>query len=104
MKELKESIKSSLNILTRSGVLSPEQMIQVISAIDTDISTWGENTAGKLRQMVVEWESAMGDTDESFYSLGIRRAEDIILGTTVEQRLPVLETEDTPDEYPEPVE
>lgn len=104
MKELRNNIRSSLNILTRSGVISPEQMVQILGAIETDISSWTQETSGKLRQMVVEWESAMGDTDESFYSLGIRRAEDIILGLTVEQRLPVLETEDTPDDFPAPSE
>jgi hypothetical protein len=101
MKELRENIKSSLNVLTRSGVITPEQMIQILGAVETDISAWGAEVAGNLRQMIVEWESAMGDTDESFYSLGIRRAEDVILGFEgVEHRLPVLETEDTPDDFP----
>ncbi|MGA1717684.1 MAG: hypothetical protein ACO38Q_02635 [Aquiluna sp.] len=100
MQELKNNIKSNLNIMARTGVLTPEQLIQVIGVVDTEISSWSQQTAGKLRQMVVEWESAMGDTDESFYSLGIRRAEDVILGITVEQRLPVLEKKDTPDDFP----
>ena len=101
MKELRENIKSSLNVLTRSGVITPEQMIQILGAVETDISAGGAEVAGNLRQMIVEWESAMGDTDVSFYSLGIRRAEDVILGFEgVEHRLPVLETEDTPDDFP----
>lgn len=100
MKELRENIKSSLNVLTRSGVITPEQMIQVLGAVETDISAWSENTSGKLRQMVVDWESTMGDTDESFYSLGIRRAEDVVLGITLSDRYPVLETENTPDDFP----
>ena len=98
MDSLKNNIRTSLNILTRSGVLTPEQFLQVMGAIEENLSSWREETSGKLKQMAIDWESTMGDTDESFYSLGVRRAEDIILGyTDVSQRLPVLETEETPD-------
>ena len=98
MDSLKNNIRTSLNILTRSGVLTPEQFLQVMGAIEENLSSWREETSGKLKQMAIDWESTMGDTDESFYSLGIRRAEDIILGyADVSQRLPVLETEETPD-------
>lgn len=100
MKKLKDDIRTSLNILTRAGVLSPEQLIQVLGAVDTEISAWSSEVSGKLQQMVVDWESSMGDADESFYSLGIRRAEDVILGVTITDRYPVLEKPDTPDDFP----
>ena len=98
MDSLKNNIRTSLNILTRNGVITPEQFLQVMGAAEENLSSWREETSGKLKQMAIDGESTMGDTDESFYSLGVRRAEDIILGyTDVSQRLPVLETEETPD-------
>lgn len=60
MKKLKDDIRTSLNILTRAGVLSPEQLIQVLGAVDTEISAWSSEVSGKLQQMVVDWESSMG--------------------------------------------
>lgn len=99
METLKSNVRTSLNVLARRGVITPEQMIEVLGAIDTEISTWSEEVSGKLKQLAIDWEASMGDADESFYSLGIRRAEDVVLGITLGQRYPVLETKDTPDDF-----
>ena len=100
MKKLKDDIRGSLNILTKSGVITPEQLVQVLEAVDGNISSWSSDVSALLRQMAVDWEGSMGDTDESFYSLGLRRAEDLILGVTINDRYPVLETKNTPNDFP----
>jgi len=97
MDQLRTNVRTSLNNLTRRGVITPEQMIEVLGAVDVEISSWGDQVSGKLKQLAIDWESAMGDADESFYSLGVRRAEDVVLGITIGQRYPVLETENTPN-------
>ena len=97
MDQLRTNVRTSLNNLTRRGVITPEQMIEVLGAVDVEISSWGDEVSGKLKQLAIDWESAMGDADESFYSLGVRRAEDVVLGITIGQRYPVLETENTPN-------
>jgi len=97
MDQLRTNVRTSLNNLTRRGVITPEQMIEVLGAVDVEISSWGDSVSGKLKQLAIDWESAMGDADESFYSLGVRRAEDVVLGITIGQRYPVLETENTPN-------
>jgi hypothetical protein len=45
--------------------------------------------------MVREWEETMGDEDKSFYSLGLRRAIDVLNGKSALSQLPVLETPET---------
>lgn len=54
----------------------------------------------KLEQMVKEWEETMGDNDKTFYTLGLRRAIDVLAGDDPDilKRLPILEKPDTPDE------
>lgn len=51
-----------------------------------------------LREMIDYWESSVGDDDKSFYTLGIRRAIDVLEGVPAISHLPILETDDTPDE------
>lgn len=99
MKKLEDKIKSELNILTKSGLLTPEQFLQVVKVFETAVREWNEEVAGTLKQMAMDWELTMGDTDESFYSLGLRRAQDVITGSPALEQLPVLETEDTPTPY-----
>jgi len=55
---------------------------------------------GKLEQMVKDWEASMGEEDKTFYTLGIRRAIDVLVDNDPDilKQLPILEKEDTPDE------
>lgn len=99
MKKLEDKIKSELNILTKSGLLTPEQLLVVMKVFETAVREWNEEVAGTLKQMAMDWELTMGDTDESFYSLGLRRAQDVITGEPAFNQLPVLETDDTPTPY-----
>jgi len=54
----------------------------------------------KLEQMVKDWEASMGEDDKTFYTLGIRRAIDVLVDNDPDilKQLPILEREDTPDE------
>lgn len=54
----------------------------------------------KLEQMVKEWEATMGEEDKTFYTLGLRRAIDVLADNDPDilKQLPILEKEDTPNE------
>ena len=101
MKRPVEDVRKSLNIMTRMGELTPEQMLKVMQVVESDVSGWLDEKIENLRSLITDWESAMGDTDESFYSLGIRRAIDVVSEQSAMDRLPILEQEDTPTEFPE---
>lgn len=54
-------------------------------------------TVDKIKTMISYWERVV-EGDQSLYTLGLRRSIDMIQGTAAYDRLPILETEDTPDE------
>lgn len=100
MKRPVENIRKSMNVLVKTGELNPEQMLRVMEVVEADISTWLHEKVENLQMLIRDWESTMGDTDESFYSLGIRRAIDVVTEQSALDTLPILETKDTPTEFP----
>lgn len=96
---MKPQIKEALEALVIQEKLSPESMIEVQRMMNAITTNWTLEKIEKLQDMIKNWEDSMGDDDKTFYSLGIRRAIDVLLDQTdVLQQLPVLEKEDTPDE------
>lgn len=89
-----ESINSKLRQLVSESILTPESMLKVSQSAQEGISEWTESVTAQITSMISEWESAMGENDKTFYSLGLRRAIDIISGQTAYSQLPILETEE----------
>jgi len=89
-----ESINSKLRQLVSESVLTPESMLKVSQSAQEGISEWTESITAQITSMIGDWESAMGEDDKTFYSLGLRRAIDIISGQTAYSQLPILETEE----------
>ena len=97
MKALKNQIRSDLSFLVSVGELNPDQMVKVFEKVEKAIDSHTEQIVDELNELAVSWEQTMGDLDESFYSLGIRRSADVVKGESALNRLPILETDDTPD-------
>ena len=72
--------------------LSESQKADVRKVFDEVLT----ETVDKLKVMISYWESVV-EGDQSLYTLGLRRSIDMIEGTVAYDRLPILETIDTPD-------
>ena len=86
--------------MTVNREISPEAYQKIIQQVG-DISDGAIlDKDGKLEQMVKDWEASMGEEDKTFYTLGIRRALDVLVDNDPDilKQLPILEKEDTPDE------
>lgn len=68
-----------------AGRLDPEVYAQLTHIIETSFNTWAEETAEDLKQKAKDWEDVMGPEKEGFYSLGLRRSADLILGKDLEE-------------------
>ena len=62
------------------------------------VDGWVHGVVGGLEQRVKDWEM-VEETAGGLYTLGLRRAIDDILGESALDKLPVLETEGTPDPF-----
>ena len=89
-----ESINSKLRQLVSERAITPESMLRVSQSVQEGISEWTESVTAQITSMISEWESSMGEDDKTFYSLGLRRAIDVISGNTAYSQLPILETEE----------
>lgn len=95
---INERFLSELRVLVQSGELTPEQMTKVARVFNKENTAWRVAIAAQLRDMVEEWEESMGQDDKSLYSLGLRRAIDLLTGESSLEQLPILEKPDTPNE------
>lgn len=48
------------------------------------IGMWKEEVQDKLLHIIKVWETKMGDEDKTLYTLGVRRALDIVMGREVQ--------------------
>ena len=65
---------------------------------EQEFQSWKNDLLSKIKVMIKDWEDAMGDDDKTYYSLALRRVYDMIDGRSAFDQLPILETEDTPDD------
>lgn len=74
------------------GMLDTDLGDLLLNMVDFQIDRF----VADLRQMITDWES--WNQEDTFYPLAIYRIIDMIEEQTATDRLPVLETGDTPDE------
>jgi hypothetical protein len=48
--------------------------------VDSAVNDWHKDIDDQLTVLIKDWESRMGDKDTTLYSLGVRRAQDIVRG------------------------
>jgi hypothetical protein len=97
MSSLSKNIMEELRQNVQRGEMTPEALMAVARVIDSNIDGWIQAKTDVLTEMVQEWEETMGSDDKSFYSLGIRRAIDVVQEETAYSQLPILEKPNTPD-------
>jgi hypothetical protein len=76
--ELVERVIGTLKLLVDSDKwpLQPEQMRVLV---DAAVTGWTDEINDEIETLIKEWESRMPD-DTTLYSLGVRRAQDILRG------------------------
>jgi hypothetical protein len=75
-----EKIEAEMKNMMGAGRLDPDVHIQLTKLLTEEIKRWRESLAEELHQKAREWEEVMGPEKEGFYSLGLRRSADYILG------------------------
>lgn len=81
--QVAQRIVHTMNALAdeRSWPISFEMVERLV--IQT-IEDWHEDIDGKITTLIKDWELRMED-DNSLYSLGLRRAQDVVRGIEVRQ-------------------
>ena len=76
-------------IIKELAVIQPNVPVEKIAAIVSDATMdWVDTIEMKLTEMIRDWEDRMPQ-DDTFYSLGLRRALDVVKGNDPD--LPDLE-------------
>ena len=84
MKELDQLVERVTYAMKAMSFSSPDQQ-QVVElelaerAVRSILKDWFESTDKTLTEMIKDWEARM-EGEETFYSLGIRRAQDLLRG------------------------
>jgi hypothetical protein len=97
MKKLTEQTIEQMRQLVQTGAMPVETFAEVTRMIEANVDGWIASKVERLEGMISEWEATMGAEDKSFYSLGLRRAIDVVTEETAYSQLPILEKPDTPD-------
>jgi hypothetical protein len=48
------------------------------------VGMWKDEVQDKLLHIIKVWETKMGDEDKTLYTLGVRRALDIVMGREIQ--------------------
>jgi len=94
---LTTNITEQLQQFVQRGQMTPEAFLAVSQVVEANTNNWIDSKVQKLEEMIREWEVSMDDSDKTLYSLGLRRAVDVVREQTAYSQLPILEKPDTPD-------
>lgn len=94
---MKDEIRRVLLNYVMNQKLNEQVMLELDITLKQVVDNWIESKKATLQDMVTKWEETMGTDDSSLYSLGLRRAIDVITDTDTFAQLPILEKPDTPD-------
>ena len=76
--EFKQKIAEHLTGLIMDGTIKPDNVPDLISFIDEALNSREQYLINGLAELVRTWEASMGEEDKSLYTLGLRRAIDLI--------------------------
>ncbi len=76
---LKDKITGTMRILADENQW-PIKFEMVERLIETAVHDWLSDIDQQLVSMVKDWEEKMGEDDKTLYTLGVRRALDIVRG------------------------
>ena len=78
--DLMKIISGQLHEKIMDGSLKPDATPDLLSFIEEAIKNREDSLVERLATLTREWETAMGPEDKSLYTLGLRRAIDLIRG------------------------
>lgn len=76
--QLKRNIADYLTGMIMDGSLKPDSAPDLISFIEEAIDVREQHLINGLAELAQTWEANMGEEDNSLYTLGLRRAIDLI--------------------------
>ena len=94
MRDAKKEIITALNQLAHVKVIDDEAMVAISGIVANEINEWQSEIASQLNKQIIDWEEVHGQ-DDTLFTLGLRRARDLVLGASVLETLPILEKDDT---------
>lgn len=53
---------------------------QIAEAVTTPVDSFVKSIENQLTELIKDWEEKMSDDDKTLYSLGLRRALDVVRG------------------------
>lgn len=78
--EVGKIISEHLHQKIMDGSIQPDAVPDLISFIEEAVLLRDQNLINDLADLTRSWEEAMGQDDKSLYTLGLRRAIDLIRG------------------------
>ncbi|NBS92160.1 MAG: hypothetical protein EBS91_00025 [Betaproteobacteria bacterium] len=61
----------------------PVPVDSVAALVEYHLRLWQAEVSGRLEQMYKDWEARVED-DDTLYTLGLRRAQDVVMGVETE--------------------
>jgi hypothetical protein len=77
--KLKDKIVGTMRLLADENQW-PVKLELLEKLVDSAVTDWTSDIDQQLLGLIKDWEERMGDDDKTLYSLGVRRAQDIIRG------------------------
>ena len=71
--------QKSLLPMIAEELISPEGAVILTDKVTEMLDNYSEKIAEKLQTMISDWEAVMDEDDKTLYSLGLRRAVDVVL-------------------------
>lgn len=71
--------QKSLLPMVAEQLIAPEAAVMLTEKVVEALESYGQEIAEKLQTMITDWESVMDEDDKTLYSLGLRRAVDVVL-------------------------
>jgi hypothetical protein len=62
----------------------PVPIDSVAALVEYHLKLWQVEVSGRIEQMYKDWEARV-DEDSTLYTLGLRRAKDVVMGVDIEQ-------------------
>lgn len=80
--KLKEQITKDILFVCLSSDIPESVRVALVDAAEDRVDTWLREKTAQMRKLIDEWESVMDEGDRTLYTLGLRRAIDILTETS----------------------
>jgi len=95
IRDVNKEITIALNQLSHVNVISDEAMVAIAGIVTSEIRAWKSEVVAEMNKQIESWEETQGFEDDTLFTLGFRRARDLVIGKDSLDELPILEKPDT---------